>query len=98
MRKSDAKFKRKRDSGAEEKCKCACAYVCLCVRGNQRRWIDVSVRHPAAGTDADRTRAARKPGEASRRAERTKHERCPVEELTAFGVELPGRRGGEARE
>ena len=71
--------------------------VCF-TSGNQRRWIDVSVRHPAAGTDADRTRAARKPGEASRRAERTKHERYPGEELTAFVVELPARLGGEARE
>ena len=66
--------------------------------GNQRRWIDVSVRHPAAGTDADRTRAARRAGEAARRAERSKHERYPGEELTAFVVELPGRLGSEARE
>ena len=66
--------------------------------GNERRWIDVSVRHPAAGTEADRTRAARKPGEAARRAERTKHERYPGEALTAFAVELPGRLGAEARE
>ena len=68
------------------------------IDGNERRWIDVSVRHPAAGTEADRTRAARKPGEAARRAERTKHERYPGERLTAFAVELPGRLGGEARE
>ena len=66
--------------------------------GNERRWIDVSLRHPAAGTDADRTRAARKAGEAARRAERTKHDRYPGEALTAFAVELPGRLGGEARE
>jgi len=65
--------------------------------GNERRWIDVSVRHPAAGTDADRARAARKPGEAARRAERTKHERYPGEQLTAFAVELPGRLGAEAK-
>ena len=44
------------------------------------------------------TRAARKPGEAARRAERTKHERYPGEALTAFAVELPGRLGAEARE
>ena len=66
--------------------------------GNERRWLDVTVRHPAAGTDADRTRAARKPGEAARRAERAKHERYPGPELTAFAVELPGRLGSEARE
>ena len=65
---------------------------------SERRWIDVSVRHPAAGTEADATRAARKPGEAARRAERTKHERYPGEHLKAFIVELPGRLGGEARE
>ena len=61
--------------------------------GNERRWIDVSLRHPAAGTEADRTRAARKAREAARRAERTKHERYPGEALTAFAVELPGRLG-----
>jgi len=65
---------------------------------NERRWIDVSVRHPAAGTAADRARAARKPGEAARRAEREKHERYPGPQLTAFVVELPGRLGGEARQ
>ena len=65
---------------------------------NERRWIDVSVRHPGAGTEADAARAARKPGEAARRAERTKHERYPGAQLTAFAVELPGRLGGEARE
>ena len=64
---------------------------------NSRRWIDVSVRHPAAGTDADRARAARKPGEAARRADRTKHETYPGEQLTAFAVELPGRLGAEAK-
>ena len=65
---------------------------------NQRQWVDVTVRHPAAGTEADRTRAARRAGEAARRAERAKHERYPGENLTAFVVELPGRLGGEARE
>ena len=66
--------------------------------GNERRWLDVTVRHPAAGTTADQTRAARKPGEAARRAERAKHERYPGHQLTAFAVELPGRLGSEARE
>ena len=65
--------------------------------GAQRRWIDVTTRHPAAGTDADARAAARKAGEASRRAERAKHERYPGPQLTAFVVELPGRLGGEAR-
>jgi len=65
---------------------------------SERRWIDVSVRHPAAGTAADRARAARKPGEAARRGEKDKHERYPGPQLTAFVVELPGRLGGEARQ
>ena len=65
---------------------------------NERRWIDVTVRHPAAGTAADCARAGRKPGEAARRAERGKHERYPGSQLTAFAVELPGRLGGEARQ
>lgn len=64
----------------------------------ERRWVDVSVRHPAAGTLADRVAASRRPGEASRRAERAKHERYPGQQLTAFVVELPGRLGGEARQ
>ena len=64
---------------------------------NERRWIDVTVRHPAAGTAADVAAAAKRPGEASRRAEREKHERYPGPQLTAFVVELSGRLGGEAR-
>jgi len=63
----------------------------------ERRWIDVTVRHPAAGNAAHVAAAARRAGEASRRAERTKHERYPGPQLTAFAVELPGRLGGEAR-
>ena len=62
------------------------------------RWIDVSVRHPAAGSATEIRNAARRDGEASRRGERTKHERYPGEQLTAFVVELPGRLGGEARD
>ena len=64
---------------------------------NERRWIDVTARNPAAGEPADRQRAARRPGEAARRAERKKHDRYPGEQLTALVVELPGRLGGEAR-
>ena len=65
--------------------------------GGERRWVDVTTRHPAAGTAADAAAAARKPGEAGRRAEREKHERYPGPQLTAFVVELAGRLGGEAR-
>ena len=64
---------------------------------NGRCWIDVSVRHPAAG-DASALRAAsRKDGEASRRAERAKHDRYPGPQLVPFVVETPGRIGAEAR-
>ena len=65
---------------------------------NERRWLDATTRHPAAGTEADVAAAARKAGTASRRAERGKHERYPGPALTAFVVELPGRLGGEARQ
>ena len=65
---------------------------------NQRRWVDVSVRHPAAGSAPDVARAARRAGEAARRGERAKHERYPGPALTAFIVELPGQLGGEARQ
>ena len=41
--------------------------------------------------------ASRKPGEVSRRAERTKHERYPGPELVPFAVEVGGRLGTEAR-
>jgi hypothetical protein len=63
-----------------------------------RRWVDVTVRHPAAGDEAAVRVAARRPGEASRRAEREKHERYPGERLTAFAVETAGRLGAEARQ
>ena len=65
---------------------------------NERRWIDVSIRHATAGTDADVARAARKKGEAARRGEREKHDRYPGSSLTAFVVEVHGRLGGEARQ
>ena len=62
-----------------------------------RRWLDVSVRHPAAG-DANTVKvAARRAGESSRRGEREKHERYPGPRLTPFVVETPGRLGAEAR-
>jgi len=63
-----------------------------------RRWVDVTVRHPAAGDESAVRVAARRPGEASRRAEREKHERYPGERLTAFAVETAGRLGAEARQ
>ena len=43
-----------------------------------------------AASAADAAAAARKPGEAGRRAEREKHERYPGPQLTAFVVELAG--------
>ena len=64
--------------------------------GAGRHWIDVSVRHPAAEDVAPA--AARRPGEAARRAERQKHARYPGDRLTPFVVETPGRLGGEARQ
>ena len=46
---------------------------------------------------AARRAAARRAGEAARRAERAKHTRYPGERLTAFALETGGRLGGEAR-
>ena len=62
-----------------------------------RRWIDVTVRHPAAGDESAVRAAARKDGSASRRAERQKHQRYPGANLIPFAVETPGRLGAEAR-
>ena len=62
-----------------------------------RRWIDVTVRHPAAGDTAAVRAAARRDGEATRRAERQKHQRYPGSQLTPFALETPGRLGAEAR-
>ena len=62
-----------------------------------RRWLDVSVRHPAAGTEAEQRVAARRDGEASRRGERDKHARYPGERLTPVILEAGGRLGAEAR-
>ena len=62
-----------------------------------RRWLDVSIRHPAAGTQAELRVAARRDGEASRRGERDKHARYPGARLTPFVLEAGGRMGAEAR-
>ena len=62
-----------------------------------RRWIDVTVRHPAAGDNAAVRAACRRDGEATRRAERSKHQRYPGPQLTAFALEAPGRVGAEAK-
>ena len=62
-----------------------------------RKWIDVSIRHPAAGTFSEVATASRRAGEAARRGEREKHARYPGERLVPFVVECGGRLGGEAR-
>ena len=61
-----------------------------------RCWIDVTVRHPAAGDESAVRSAGRRDGEASRRAERAKHERYPGPQLVPFALETPGRMGAEA--
>ena len=65
---------------------------------NCRRWIDVSVRSPIAGSIENVNLAARKAGEAGRRGEREKHLRYTGGSLTAFIVESGGRLGAEARQ
>ena len=60
-------------------------------------WIDVSVRHPAAGNTTNLRNAAKRDGEASRRGEREKHTRYPGQRLIPFVMETPGRIGAEAR-
>ena len=62
-----------------------------------RRWLDVTVRHPAAGNEAAVRAAARRDGEAGRRAEREKHDRYPGPQLTPLALEIGGRVGAEAR-
>ena len=62
-----------------------------------RKWVDVTIHRPAAGDDSAVRAASRKPGEASRQAERTKHERYPGPQLAPFAVEVGGRLGAEAR-
>ena len=61
------------------------------------RWIDVTVRHPAAGGQPALRNAATRDGEASRRGEREKHTRYPGNNLIPFVVETPGRIGAEGR-
>jgi hypothetical protein len=63
-----------------------------------RRWIDVSVRHPAAGDASAVGVAAKRAGEASRRGELEKHARYPGNRLTPFVLEVPGSIGAEARQ
>ena len=62
-----------------------------------RAYIDVTVRHPAAGDIASVRAASRRDGTTTRRAERQKHERYPGQSLTLFVVETTGRLGAEAR-
>ena len=52
-----------------------------------RVWLDVTVRHLAAGDAAALNAAARKDGEASRRGEREKHSRYTGGRLVHFAVE-----------
>ena len=63
-----------------------------------RKWMDISIRHPAAGSAAEVATAARRPGEAARKGEREKHARYPGDRLVPFIVECGGRLGGEARQ
>ena len=57
----------------------------------------MSGRHTSAGDVASVAAAARRDGEAARKAERAKHTRYPGPALLAFVVEAYGRYGGEAR-
>ena len=68
-----------------------------CQDDDGARWVDGSIRHPAAGTAAHVQLAARRDGEASRRGERDKHARYPGDRLVPFVVEVGGRVGAEAR-
>ena len=63
-----------------------------------RIWLDISVRHPAAGSTSELAAAARRDGEAARRGEREKHARYPGDRLVPFVLECGGRLGGEARQ
>ena len=63
-----------------------------------RTWLDVTVRHAAAGNASEVNTASRRDGEASRRAERDKHARYPGSRLVPFAIECGGRIGGEARQ
>ena len=61
-------------------------------------WLDVTIRHSAAGGPAELSAAARRDGEACRRGEREKHARYPGDRLVPFALECAGRLGGEARQ
>jgi hypothetical protein len=63
-----------------------------------RIWLDISARHPAAGSTSELATAARRDGEAARRGEREKHTRYPGDRLVPFVLECGGRLGGEARQ
>ena len=63
-----------------------------------RMWMDITIRHPAAGNGCQLRAAARKDGEACRRGEREKHARYPGGRLIPFALETGGRVGGEARQ
>ena len=63
-----------------------------------RKWMDISIRHSAAGNASEVATAARRAGEAARRGEREKHARYPGERLVPFVLECGGRLGGEARQ
>ena len=67
------------------------AYMCMCV------YICICICMRICGDDSALRRAARKDGEATRRAERGKHEKYPGPRLTPFAVETTGRIGAEAR-
>ena len=61
-----------------------------------RTWMDISIRHSAAGSHSELNAAARRNGEAARRGERAKHARYPGERLCPFVLECGGRWGGGA--
>ena len=67
-----------------------------CQDDDGTRWVDASIRHPAAGTEAHLRVAARRDGEASRRGERDKHARYHGDRLVPCVVETGGRVGTEA--
>ena len=65
--------------------------------GGERRWLDISICHPAAGNASQVTAAAKRNAEAARRGEREKHARYPGAALIPFVVEAGGRLGSEGR-
>ena len=63
-----------------------------------RIWMDISIRHSAAGNHSELSVAAKRDGEAARRGEREKHIRYPGDRLVPFVLESGGRVGAEARQ